>query len=507
LQLQSSADDPYKRPLRLLEPPGDWQTTIAKLVSANNTDGGVSVMVCGPKGAGKSTFCRMLANALLPKVPKTHQDGVQSQGYDTVGFLDLDPGQPEFSPPGELSLLKLKMYNLGPPFTHPTACSDNETIKAHHFGYLSPKDNTHYYYQCALDLYSHYRRTATSPLIINCSGWVQGSGLEVLTDLVHGLCLTGIIYLSTTGPQEVLGALEGAASRSNVPLHQLTSQLSELPTRTAADQRMMSTLSYFHMHGVEGGNIRWNAYPLTNMAPLVVPYEGPKQAILAIMVLGDEQNPEFYDSLLEGCVVGIAVIQQDPVVFGRSSKGSDDKMTAMEGQILPKQGHLFQAFEQDGLQTPESGPILRTASGIPYLRAQGHSVHPLPPASSYSLGQAIVRGVDTTTKTFHLLTPIPSETFRSLHQQNCKILLVRGRLDTPIWAYTERLALGKGRRLRRERETGEKEVYGPGDLDKWAEKQPWASIVEGGRSRSGKARRIRRDIRYRSQGRGDVGSV
>jgi len=441
----------------------------------------------------------MLVNALLPKVQYPHQAGEPSRGYDTVAFLDLDPGQPEFSPPGELSLLKVKAYNLGPPSSHPAVHGDNEVIRSHHFGYLSPKDDPRHYYQCALDLYSYYRRMAICPLIVNCSGWVQGSGLVLLNDLVHGLDLTEIIYMSATGPEEVVDALGRAANQRNIPLHQLTSQVSEFATRTAADLRMMSTLSYFHMDGIEGLNVRWNASPLASMAPLVVHYAGPNQGIMAAMVLGDEKHSDTYGSLLEGCVIGMVVVEQDSVDSGEKIKEFD-----AENMSIP--GSFTQVLEQDSEYVSGFAPILRTSTDIPYLRAGHHAVHPLLPESSHSLGQAIIRGVDPFNKTFHLLTPIPSATFQGLHQQNRQIMLVRGKLDTPTWAYTEQLALDKGRRLRRERETGEKEGYEPEDIRDWAERQPWASVVEGGRSGSGKVRRIRRDIRYRGQGNGDVGS-
>lgn len=51
----------------------------------------LAVAVTGSKGCGKSAFARLLVNALL-----TRQQG----GSDgVVAYLDLDPGQPEFTPP------------------------------------------------------------------------------------------------------------------------------------------------------------------------------------------------------------------------------------------------------------------------------------------------------------------------------------------------------------------------------------------------------------------------
>lgn len=66
------------------------------------------ILVKGPKKSGKSTFCRVLLNNLLRKwvlravtTPPTIE---HHSRYRSVAFLDCDLGQPEFSPPGLISL-------------------------------------------------------------------------------------------------------------------------------------------------------------------------------------------------------------------------------------------------------------------------------------------------------------------------------------------------------------------------------------------------------------------
>lgn len=65
------------------------------------------VVIAGAKGSGKSTLCRCLINQMLDFVPE-------------VAFLDLDPGQPEFTPPGILSMCILNQQSLllGMPHSH-----------------------------------------------------------------------------------------------------------------------------------------------------------------------------------------------------------------------------------------------------------------------------------------------------------------------------------------------------------------------------------------------------
>nr|CAB3473161.1 unnamed protein product [Digitaria exilis] len=58
------------------------------------------VAVCGPGNCGKSAFSRLLLNTLIAR-------------YKKVGCLDIDVGQPEFTPPGFVSLHVLEQQANG----------------------------------------------------------------------------------------------------------------------------------------------------------------------------------------------------------------------------------------------------------------------------------------------------------------------------------------------------------------------------------------------------------
>lgn len=509
LQVQNSADDPYKRPLRLLEPPSDWSILVSKLVARDHA----AVMVCGPKGAGKSTFCRMLANALLSSMPVQQRNVKTTQSSNYVAFLDLDPGQPEYSPPGEISLHKIKAYNFGPPFVHPTSQSSNECISAHHFGYFSPKEDPYHYHRCAIDLFSHYKNMSANnllcPLIVNCSGWIQGSGLELLDNFVRDLNLTDVVYMSTTGPKEVVNVLCEATTMANVHLHELISHASEIATRTAADMRTMQTLSYFHLDEPEGDNLRWNQAPIASLPPVVVRYTGQKPDIFATMILGDKQSPDFLETILDGSIVGVVVIDEDLALkLGVDSLGVDPDIDhgISGGNAIPQNWDSTQSIGA-AQHEPENMPpsLHRNANEIPYLSTQHHTTPPLPPSHSHSLGQALIRAIDTTNKTFHISTPIPAPIIQNiLKQGRQKIVLVRGKLDTPTWAYAEQFEFEKARRRRLESEGGLEGGYEADDVREWAGRQPWACVGDGGRSGSGRVRRVRRDLRYKGQNGGVV---
>lgn len=549
-QLRNSSDDIHQRPLNILEPSQDWSSTIQRIVSGEARANPAVVLVCGPKGSGKSTFCRFIANALCT-IPSL-QSHSSSPDITEVGaiFLDLDPGQPEYSPPGEISLLQIRSCTFGAPFTHPIIPPTNGSrlIRAHHVGYLSPRHDPQHYLDCALDLVHMYTRQLktrkTFPLIFNCSGWIQGGGLDLLVALIGQIPLTDVIYTSTSGPEEVVDTLGQACSARHLSLQQLSSQPSPSPAKSASELRMMQTLSYFHLSDPEDGNLRWDPSPLTERAPLVVHYAGPNQAIFAVMILGDAINVESFDCVLEGCVVGIVVLEDDSAIPVEVVEASQDPLASShsDGESssspndLMDEDHPSVENESQGLSMKEivdvdhlptnvdpSGhravgdqqvtatpdhlvhrAIRRTSTGIPYLPPVNHTTIPLSPKSSHSLGQALIRSIDSKTKALHLLTPVPSSTLQSLHAQKRKIVLVRGKLDTPTWAYKEDLEREKSRGKMRERELGGKVEYGAGDVRMWARKQPWASVVEGGRKGSARARRVRRDLRYRGQAGGEM---
>lgn len=63
------------------------------------------VILCGGKGVGKSTLLRYLINNLLVR-------------FEAVKVIDLDPGQPEFTVPGCVSMCVVHKPVFGPSFTH-----------------------------------------------------------------------------------------------------------------------------------------------------------------------------------------------------------------------------------------------------------------------------------------------------------------------------------------------------------------------------------------------------
>lgn len=123
------------------------------------------IMVMGDKGSGKSTFLRYLTNKLL-------------NTFEKLVFIDLDPGQSEFTFPGSLSILTLSRDNpmdflLGPPFSHIRTTFDASFF----LGSCSPGALPLDYFQGIHELQSYmnvHHKFSNIPILINTMGWLTG---------------------------------------------------------------------------------------------------------------------------------------------------------------------------------------------------------------------------------------------------------------------------------------------------------------------------------------------
>lgn len=415
------------------------------------------VMVCGPKATGKSTLARLIANRLLTT------NSSSPARPDTVFVLDLDPGQPEYSPPGHVSLVQLRQPTFGPPFTHPITdvSSPVRTIRAHALGATSPKEDPDHFLRCALDLMTRFEgmqeQFPRSPLVVNTPGWVIGTGADILVQLIHNLALTEILYTKDDERPQTTKTLIQAAGGKLIRF--LSSQQSAaVAPRSAAELRDMQTLSYFHQGPLREGHLHWDASPLTFQKPYIVGYGEDNAAILGVMMYGDWPGEAYLSTLLDGSLVSISVLE------GIES-------------------HYVSA------DSPARQPAVARSneSGIPYIPPTPGKgfVEPLDPTASHTIGQALIRGIDAATKTFHILTPIPSSTLAELDP--AKTVLIRGAGAAPGWAYMEETA------WRNFRDDGALASRGSERDSGSTERQPWLQeIGPGGRGAGAAPLRTRR---------------
>ena len=159
---------------------------------------------------------------------------------------------------------------------------------------------------------------------------------------------------------------------------------------TPADNRSLSILSYFHslFHARDKKTTSWSTeYPLCSRAPWEV---NCKEAIHRLVLVGagfEDVIPEELDCALN-CGLVALVCEEDTELYSK----------------VPV--------------APES-----SQSSWPYIQGA-----PVPsPSTSHCLGLALIRGVNASTHTLHLLTPVSLNEFLK-----CRVF-VKGELELSVW--------------------------------------------------------------------------
>lgn len=377
--LVDSSDDSLQRPLVPLEIDEDTRRVFSRLnARLDGNERAPRVVAVGAKSSGKSTFNRLLCNMILTR-----------PGQQQCFYLDLDPGQPEFGPSGQISLVEVTAPILGPSFTHPASVEskDFRLVRCHTIAATSFKDDPGHYVNCVIDLAKWIQRD--TPVIVNSCGWVSGLGATVLADIVASVGITDIVVLGQLD-SDLEGRLQSQATMQKVARRQGRTQ-----ARPPADLRAMQTMAYFHR-----AKKTWNHKRISQMRPWIVRYSGPNAGIEAILSYGQAPQPEFLSEVLDGSIV--AIVKHDANLF--------------DGTNIER--------------TPDED--------VPYIisKPDGFSF-PTDPQHSNCLGLALIRGIDSKNKKLHLVTPLPESQIADLMQQ--KVALVRGGFDSPEWAYLEDL--------------------------------------------------------------------
>lgn len=476
--LPSSADGPKRAILQDLRSPAEWNKKAADIFKEKRQKPPV-VIVCGPKSSGKSTFSRLLANRLVTGIGSNKQ-----RAWPGVAILDIDPGQPEFSPPGVISLVHLAEPNLVPPFGHPTLVDPKSIPRSHALASVTPASDIDHYQECVLDLYNSYQSSHNQcPLLINTPGWIQGTGLGMLMDLISKVRPIEVIYMSEDGPEDTVEGLKSACA--GITFTSLPSQPSEYTSRTALHLRHMQAMSYFHVDpGMsQGAAIQWDSKPLTSKPPLLLHYGGTDGGILGVLCYGYQPGPDLLADSIDGTIVAIVEVEHRKAFF--STTQADPGVKLKKEPVKPK------AEEPQNLNSF----IRRTPEQIPYIRC-GQALRP---QFSRCIGLALVRGIDVQRSLIALVSPISTSDLTGK-----ELVLVSGKFDAPTWAYTED-------HYHRASQQGRDQADDGGLAGEVAEAQegligeiPWVESLHGGQKRvvGSKAWRVRRDL-GRGGGAGD----
>ncbi|KAH6686882.1 GRC3 protein [Plectosphaerella plurivora] len=404
--IYTSQDIPRKSFVQELVAHPAWNKKLAELTA--DRDGKASVIfLTGPKSSGKSTFGRILGNRLL-----TSQSKSNKRQPAAVVVMDLDPGQPEYNPAGTIALVQVKTPNLCPPFAHaPPDAAAASILRLHATAAVSPASDPELYIEAALDLYHRYQQSAVRnrPLIINTPGWILGTGLDLLTELISRIAPTDVIYMSEDGPYESVEGIKAAAKKT---FASLPSQQSDFASRTAAHLRSMQTMAYFHTSITATGSTSWEPSPLSTMPPLMVKFAGDCPGILGILSYDFQPPADLLAETINGAILAIVEIEDD---------------AAFESIISADN-------PSSGMRQPG---IARSPEGIPIILNPDSET--LRPGASHCLGIALLRGIDVQDKSLQLLTPVPLSRIQESRVIGRQLVLLHGKFDTPGWAYTEDL--------------------------------------------------------------------
>ncbi|XP_066493635.1 polynucleotide 5'-hydroxyl-kinase NOL9 isoform X1 [Tiliqua scincoides] len=372
-------------------------SAIEKVVQAcqEEDEGCPIILVCGSKSVGKSTFNRYLINLLLNRLP-------------CIEFLECDLGQPEFTPPGCVSLINVTEPLLGPPFTH-----QRTPRKMAYFGETNCEQDTERYIDTLKYVFSAYERDA--PLVINTMGWVRGAGLLLLIDLVRLLSPTHIIQISAEDfkemPQlspEYISCTAGLHTRAKGPLKSKTLRGSMQDLEWCRGQgdflpphsghQLLCVHSKFPGAGVAGDG-RTHSSVLRDMA--ILGY------------LGQLQPPDVES------VLPLHSLLPYQVPFNAVA------LKVIHADVAP--AHILYSVNAswvglcrilDEVHCKDNRPILLTQTPI-----------------CDCLGFGIVRGVDMEKKLYYVLTPVAPE---NLRQVNCLLI---GNIPIPNCVFLNQLGI------------------------------------------------------------------
>ncbi|CCG82578.1 Polynucleotide 5'-hydroxyl-kinase grc3 [Taphrina deformans PYCC 5710] len=366
--------------------PDSWTKAIATHLTAFQEAELSCTALIGGKGAGKSTLARYLLNGSLTAPHTTGSGGVY--------YLDLDPGQPEFSVPGTTSLFFFP-HHSSPLFSAPPYhTSPHGPVRSHWIGETSPKEDPNHYMACTADLLNtllqHHRQDSASrsTIIINTPGWIKGTGLDLLQSLQslllhhhqeHHFSTTPVLLGSTTD-QSLSGTPIDSVRRTVVG-------------PTASDHRTTHLLSYFHRMT---SFAQWHPGPVTGTSFTA------RYGRVPVAVVREVLDPTDLVPAINGTLVALVLMDSDG-------------LAGLERDVTPE--------------------------GLILLHSHGQV---LDPASSRCLGLAIVHGIDLRDRTISLITPVPLDRVTQALSGE-EVVLCTGSIEVPIQFMTSGYTEGQER--------------------------------------------------------------
>ncbi|XP_039685114.1 polynucleotide 5'-hydroxyl-kinase NOL9 [Medicago truncatula] len=267
-------------------------------------------LVCGASNCGKSTFSRNLLNVLLTRCNK-------------VAYLETDVGQPEFTPPGFVSLTIVN--KVTPDLTIPCLKTPERSL---FFGDVSSQKDPSTYLKYICSIYDYYRKEYCTfdkrqnsskihlPLVVNTSGWVKGDGYKVLVNMLKYIGPTHIVKIGiSTDLKNIPVGKFGSNGKNDrrvklieiYPARQDSSVPAQKDARLVRDSRI---IAYFRQCFPSDSDIS-TIKDLANSLTSHCPYNVLIASIKIRRVLHEVPISEILSSL-NASIVGLAVESEGP---------------------------------------------------------------------------------------------------------------------------------------------------------------------------------------------------
>ncbi|KAK3846193.1 MAG: hypothetical protein J3R72DRAFT_380259, partial [Linnemannia gamsii] len=350
--------------------PNTWQDAMQALIDATVDENSQRVkrpsvsVVCGGKKMGKSTFSRLILNRMLNR-------------YRKVAFIECDIGQSEFTPVGMVALHVIDIPALGAPFTHP-----RQPYRAFFVGNSTPRDDPDYYIACVKELVKTYYGEVS-----HTRSWDESDDYHSDDDEEEHIPL----IINTQGWIKGMG-------------YDLLIQL--------LDYTAPSHIFGFHSPSNGDSNLPPSFFSTIREQALAARREQPTFLYVAAVVLGDDNNlspftkyhPADHRAL---ALLSYFYLNQENGLGGDAKNGN----------------RLVWDFTQ--------ALVVRRPWCWDWAHAKGVWVlfDQVPPSQIlYALNATIIRSIQPSTRTLHIITPIAPSKLRKCNG------IVKGAIHMPIHA-------------------------------------------------------------------------
>jgi polynucleotide 5'-hydroxyl-kinase GRC3/NOL9 len=271
--------------------PNSWISACEKVLEGTAS----KVLICGAKGVGKSTLLQYMVNRHLSRKKR-------------VMVLDCDVGQPEFNPPGMLSLTEVNEPILSPPHLH----MHYDHLKAYFFGYTTSRGDPSTYIAMISNLFDSYQRNFSDvSLVINTDGWTKGFGFEILTTIIQKVGPNHVIQLQGQSHTKSFGCDPTVLDPDSMIFIE-SSKVASGPDIKSEALRTLRLSSYFLRENMIWDSIPFTGEGVTDEYHLIAnelaarkPYVVPMDSIRCEMPRIASEEISF--DVLNGSIVGLGV--------------------------------------------------------------------------------------------------------------------------------------------------------------------------------------------------------